>query len=89
VRGEKFDQAMAKAIFGRRNAAVSNSDLAKFLGLATSTASRLRTGAQGAGWGTIHKVRTRMPEISLNDIFESDRDLDAEFPRRDPQPQAA
>ncbi len=82
----KFDLAIAAAI-GRSVRHLSNSDVARFLGIATSTASRLRTGAAGAGYGTVHKIRTKMPTVRLNDIFESDRDLDAEFPPRQPQPQ--
>ncbi len=89
VRIKEFDRAISKAIFGRSGVRYSNVQLAAFLGIGLATASRLRNDAQGAGYGTINKFRNKFPDIALNTIFESNRDLDAEFPPRQPQPQAA
>jgi hypothetical protein len=79
----EFNRALAVAIHGNPDANVSNAQLAAFLGLAPSTASRLRNkgqGGQGAGWGTLMAVRAKLPAASLNDLFESDVDLDAKLP---------
>ncbi len=83
TRVEAFNRAFAVAIHGNPEADVTNGQLSRFLGLAPSTASRLRNeghGGQGAGWGTLLKVRAKLPSASLNDLFESETDLDAELP---------
>ncbi len=73
-----FNRALAVAIHGSPDAYVSNAQLAAFLGLAVSTASRLRSGEQGAGYKVLSRVKRRFPKTPLNDLFESDRDLDDE-----------
>ncbi len=83
----ELNRALAVAIHGNPEAPVSNAQLADFLGLAPSTASRLRTEGrkgQGAGYATLLAVREKMPAVSLNDLFESAIDLDLKFggPRR-------
>ncbi len=83
VKVPEFNRTFAVAIHGNPDADVTNGQLSRFLGLAPSTASRLRNkgdGGQGAGWGTLLRVRAKLPTVSLNELFESDRDLDAELP---------
>ncbi len=79
IRRGAFDRALAEAIHGDPDKHVSNGQLAKFLGLAPSTASRLRTGEQGPGFATIARFRQRFPDIPLNTVFDSALDLDAMF----------
>ncbi len=74
-----FNRALADAIHGNPELRVSNGQLAKFLGLAPSTASRLRSGEHGAGYATLLKVKRKRPQTNLNDLFESARDLEAEI----------
>ncbi len=83
IRPEPFNRAIAEAIHGDVKRSVSNTQLADFLGCAPSTASRLRTGAQGPGFATVARFRSRCPEVPLSSVFKSDIDLDAMF--GDPQ----
>ncbi len=78
ARDPEFIRAIAVALHGNPDANVSNSQLAAFLGLAPSTASRLRTGQQGAGHKVLLRGKRRFPNTPLNDLFTSDKNLDEE-----------
>lgn len=79
TRVEALNQALAQAIHGNPHTRVSNGQLSKFLGISPSTASRLRSGEQGAGHSTLLKVKRKLPDVPLSDLFESTKDLEAEI----------
>ncbi len=69
VRVEAFNRLLARAIHNNPRQHVSNGQLASFLGLAPSTASRLRSGEQGAGLSTLAKFQRQFPDIPLESAF--------------------